>query len=124
MISEAETGISGLNAGWPGYLAPLARLLLRTESIASSKVEGLQIDARSLARAEVKQETGRPIGAQAIEVLGSIDAMELAIERAADTRAIDTTDLCDIHRVFMRRCLTPADENNGALPYARRQARQ
>lgn len=102
IISEAETGISGLNAGWPGYLAPLARLLLRTESIASSKVEGLQIDARSLARAEVKQETGRPIGPQAIEVLASIEAMELAIERAADTRAIDTADLCDIHNALLK----------------------
>ena len=102
IISEAETGISGLNAGWPGHLAPLARLLLRTESIASSKVEGLQIDARSLARAEVKQETGTPIGPQAIEVLASIEAMELAIERAADRRAIDVADLRDIHRALLK----------------------
>ncbi len=101
-ISEAETGISGLNAGSPAHLAPLARLLLRTESIASSRVEGLQVDARSLARAEVKQETGRSIGPQASEVLASIDAMEFAIERAADKRALDAADLCDIHRALLK----------------------
>jgi hypothetical protein len=51
-ISEAEAAIRELNAGSFSALAPLARLLLRTESIASSKVEGMQIDARALARAE------------------------------------------------------------------------
>jgi len=100
-ISEAETGISGLNAGSPGHLSPLARLLLRTESIASSKVEGLQVDARSLARAEVNQETGRSVGSQAREVLASIDAMELAVERAADTREIEKLDLRNIHGALL-----------------------
>jgi Fic family protein len=102
IISEAETGIASLNAGSPGYLAPLARLLLRTESIASSKVEGLQLDARSLARAEVKQETGKPIGPQTIEVLASIEAMEFAIERAVERRTIDVADLRDIHNALLR----------------------
>ena len=102
IISDAETGIAGLNAGWPGHLAPLARLLLRTESIASSRVEGLQVDARSLARAEVKQETGRSIGPQATEILASIDAMEFAIERAADGRAIEVADLRDIHNALLK----------------------
>jgi Fic family protein len=101
VISDAETGISRLNAGAHGHLAPLARLLLRTESIASSKVEGLQIDARSLARAEAKQNAGRRPGPQASEILASIDAMELAIERAVDARAIEISDLREIHRALM-----------------------
>ncbi len=101
-ISDAESGISVLNEGWPGYLAPLGRLLLRTESVASSKVEGLQVDARTLARAEVKRETGKPTGRQAAEVLASIEAMELAVERAADTRAVDVAELCDIHGALLR----------------------
>jgi len=90
-----------LNAAGPGYLAPLARLLLRTESIASSKVEGLQVDARALARAEIKQDTGRPVGPQATEVLASIAAMELAVERAANVRALDVSDLNQIHAALM-----------------------
>jgi Fic family protein len=101
VISEAETGIAALNAAGPAYLAPLARLLLRTESIASSKVEGLQVDARALARAEIKQDTGRPIGPQATEVLASIAAMELAVERAAHMRALDGSDLNAIHAALM-----------------------
>ncbi len=100
-ISEAETSISALNAASSPHLASLARLLLRTESIASSKVEGLQVDARSLARAEVKQETGRSIGSQAAEILASIDAMQFAIERASD-RPITTADLQDIHTTLMK----------------------
>lgn len=101
-IADAEAGIAGLNAGSPAFLAPFARLLLRTESIASSKVEGLQIDARSLARAETKQDSGRPIGSGAVEILASIEAMELAIERAADARAIDVGDVREIHNALLK----------------------
>jgi Fic family protein len=101
-ISEAENEIAGLNAIGTGHLAPLARLLLRTESIASSKVEGLQVDARTLARAEAKQETGRQIGTQAVEVLASIDAMQLAVERAAETGAIGVADLGAIHGALLK----------------------
>ncbi len=41
VVSEAEHAIRDLNADARPALAPLARLLLRTESIASSKVEGM-----------------------------------------------------------------------------------
>ena len=42
IAAEAETAIRDLNADARPALAPLARLLLRTESIASSKVEGMR----------------------------------------------------------------------------------
>ena len=58
LVSEAEGAIRQLNAEARPALAPLARLLLRTESIASSKVEGLQMGARELARAEARMDTG------------------------------------------------------------------
>src|ERR1700722_16842375 len=58
-ISGAESAIQELNSRGDPALAPLARLLLRTESIASSKVEGMQVDARALARAEVSNELGQ-----------------------------------------------------------------
>jgi hypothetical protein len=41
VVSDAEAAVRSLNAAAAPGLAPLARLLLRTESIASSKVEGL-----------------------------------------------------------------------------------
>ncbi len=102
-ISEAENAIARLNSGSTPHLAPLARLLLRTESIASSKVEGLQVNARALARAEAKQDAGRSIGADAVEILASVDAMELAIERAVDGRDIQLGDLRDIHTALLAR---------------------
>jgi Fic family protein len=101
VVSDAEKAIADLNRAAGPELMPLARLLLRTESIASSKVEGMQVDARTLARAEVKQETGRHVGSSAAEILANIDAMQLSIERAANVDGLHPRDLEDIHRVLL-----------------------
>ena len=103
IVSEAEAAIASLNAGAQPFLAPLARLLLRSESVASSKIEGMQVDARTLARAEVAQDTGRAIGSQTTEILANIDAMQFAIERTAAASAIDPDDLAAIHGEMMAR---------------------
>src|SRR3989304_4216164 len=103
VVSEAETAIARLNSQASPALVPLARLLLRTESIASSKVEGMQVDARTLARAEVAHAAGRSIGTNAIEVLANIDAMQFAIEQTSATREIVPEDLLAIHRVLLER---------------------
>ena len=82
-VGAAEAAIRKLNAvSQPGLLA-LARLLLRSESIASSKVEGMQADARSLARAEAQSDLGYSISREAADVLANVDAMQLAMEEAA-----------------------------------------
>jgi Fic family protein len=103
VVSEAEKAIADLNRAAGPELMPLARLLLRTESIASSKVEGMQIDARSLARAEANQDTGRKVGTDAAEILANIDAMQLSIERGSTTDGLRPDDLRDIHRVLLER---------------------
>lgn len=103
VVSEAEKAIADLNSEARVELAPLARLLLRTESIASSKVEGLQVGTRSLARAEANEATGRGIGTETAEILASIDAMQYAIEEAAASRRVSTLELLEIHRVLMTR---------------------
>ena len=103
VVSEAEQAVADLNASAGPELMPLARLLLRTESIASSKVEGMQIDARSLARAEANQETGRSVGREATEILANIDAMQLSVERASGGAGLSPKDLEDIHRVLLER---------------------
>lgn len=102
-VSEAEKAIADLNRKAGAELAPLARLLLRTESIASSKVEGMQVDARTLARAEVNQETGRRVGPEAAEILANIDAMRFAIERASAAEEIRVPDVVDIHKLLLSR---------------------
>lgn len=103
VVSDAEQAIADLNRAAGSELMPLARLLLRTESIASSKVEGMQVDARTLARAEANQETGRRVGPETAEILANIDAMQLAIERASNVQGIQTQDFLDIHRTLRAR---------------------
>ncbi len=101
VVSDAETAVHRLNARALPALPPLARLLLRTESIASSKVEGMQVDARDLARAEARLETGRKVGSTAAEILANIDAMELAIDHATSSSAVTLNDLVSIHAALM-----------------------
>jgi Fic family protein len=101
VVSDAEKAIADLNRSGGPELMPFARLLLRTESIASSKVEGMQMDARTLARAEANQETGRRVGQDAAEILANIDAMQLAIERASSVQEIQPEDIIDIHRALL-----------------------
>jgi len=101
VIADAEAAIQALNQyAYPG-LAPLSRLLLRTESIASSKVEGVQIDARVLARAEVRNDTGQKASATALGILANIDAMQAAIENATEQEQIDLPQIVEIHRILM-----------------------
>ena len=100
-LSQAEAAIRELNAGGHPALAPLARLLLRTESIASSKVEGMQVDARTLARAEVSNDIGQKAAPTALEVLGNIDAMQLAIETATAEQSVGVAQIVEIHRALL-----------------------
>jgi len=101
VTAEAAAAIHLLNARARPALMPLARLLLRTESIASSKVEGLQVEARDLARAEARVETGGKAGPTAREVLANIDAMELAIDEASSASRVTVTDIAQIHRALL-----------------------
>jgi Fic family protein len=101
VVADAEVAIARLNRSGP-MPAPLARLLLRTESIASSKVEGLQIDAKLLARAEARDETGQKTSTEALEILANVDAMQFAIEETAAT-AITPHEIVAVHRVLMER---------------------
>ncbi len=101
VVSDAETAVHRLNAHARPALAPLARLLLRTESIASSKVEGMQVDARDLACAEARLESGGKAGATAAEILANIDAMELAIDHVSGSGSVTLDDLVIVHAALM-----------------------
>lgn len=98
LVSEAEHALRELNAEGSGALDPLARLLLRTESIASSKVEGMQVGVRELARAEARAESGIAPGSTAAEVLANIDAMVLAVDDAAESKRFGRSQIVAIHR--------------------------
>lgn len=101
-VSESENAVSSLNRLAEQGLKPLARLLLRTESIASSKVEGMQLGVRALARAETVRDTGTgKIGTDAAEILANIDAMDLAIEKAAAVATFSVAEIEAIHNQLM-----------------------
>jgi Fic family protein len=98
LVSEAERAIRQLNDEGGAVLDPLARLLLRTESIASSKVEGMQLGVRELARAEARAESGITPSPTALELLANIDAMILAVEDAAEVDRFGVAEIVAIHR--------------------------
>lgn len=103
VVSDAEGTIRQLNVRAPGALAPLARLLLRTESMASSKIEGVVTGVRALARAEAKVEAGGKVSATAREVLANIDAMHLAMAEASRVSRFGVKEIVAIHRRLMER---------------------
>lgn len=103
VVSEAELATRELNEVARPALAPLARLLLRTESIASSKVEGMQLGARELARAEARVEAGERAAPTALEVLANVDAMELAIHQAATVERFGVAEILAIHARLMEK---------------------
>jgi Fic family protein len=104
LVAEAEAQVQRLNELARPALLPLSRLLLRTESIASSKVEGLAVDARALARAEARLDVGEGrVSATAIEVLSNIDAMETAVHEASGSDRFGTEEIMRIHAQLLER---------------------
>jgi Fic family protein len=78
-------------------LEGLGRQLLRSEALASSAIEGLQLSPRRLAGAEVE---GRAGDFLAQEVLGNTRAMEEAVRIGREARDLDVDDVCAIHRAL------------------------
>src|SRR5438309_1596222 len=100
-IADAESAVRVLNseAATLTGLDGLARLLLRAEAVASSKIEGLQVGGRRLLHAEVARELGEtPRDVTAEEVLGNIDAMASAIDLIDSVRSIESDHLLEVHR--------------------------
>jgi Fic family protein len=100
-IADAEAALARLNVEAASLVdtEALARILLRAESVASSRIEGLEIGARRLLRAEAAREFGDdPSDVTATEVLGNIDAMVYGIESVGVGDEIATDLLLEIHR--------------------------
>ena len=115
-IADAETAIRDLNQARTSHvsLEGLARFLLRAESVASSKIEGLDAGPRRLVEAEAAiAQGGESADRVAVEVLGNIAAMESAIELATQDQTISLPDLLEIHRVLMDR--SPRPELGGVV---------
>lgn len=110
---EVEVGAAALKQLQDLHLASglhsLAETLLRSESVASSRIEGLDMTHARLARARYGD--GRE-DKKAREVMANIDAMRRAIELGASAGSLGVDAICDIHRALIR------DETLRGKPYA------
>jgi Fic family protein len=100
-VADAEAAIGRLNAEAVTLVdtEALARLLLRAESVASSKIEGLEVGPRRLIRAEAARILGDTSGdVTADEVLGNIEAMSWAVDTLVRQEAISVDGLLEVHR--------------------------
>lgn len=79
-----------------------SRFLLRAEAVASSRIEGLEVGPRRLARAEIAARQGWQIGDQtAQDVVGNVAAVRAAINRGAATDTLSVSDLHALHRTLL-----------------------
>jgi Fic family protein len=99
-VADAERAIALFDAQATSLLdtEALARILLRAESVASSRIEGLEVGARRLLRAEAAIKVGeRPADVTATEVLANIDAMASAIRSISPGGLITIEMLLSFH---------------------------
>jgi Fic family protein len=83
-------------------LGAVAQNLLRSESVASSRIEGVVISQKHLARAAHRR-TGKGRGDnRAAAVLGNVEAMKRAIAIGGKGEPLVVGDLLDIHRLLLR----------------------
>jgi Fic family protein len=110
---DVEVGTQALKHLQDLELAPglhsLAETLLRSESVASSRIEGLDMTHARLARARYGD--GRE-DKNAREVIANIDAMHKAIDLGASSEVLGLEAIRDIHRALIR------NETLGGRPYA------
>ncbi len=109
-LAEADAAVRDLNDDAPrlASLEALSRQLLRQEAVGSSRIEGLVMGQRRLARAAAGvggDDTAR-------QIVGNVRAMESAIRIATEPRAFELEDLLEIHRTLLR---ATRDEHLGGI---------
>lgn len=100
-VADAESALARLDSSAVALAdsEALARLLLRAESVASSRIEGLEIGVRRLFRTDAARQFGiEPRDVTAREILGNIDAMTWAVEAIRPGSSITADTLLEAHR--------------------------
>jgi Fic family protein len=115
-LADAEAAIIRLNGDTTALTnsEALARMLLRAEAVASSRIEGLNIGSRRLLRVEAAIAAGASsVDITAEEILGNIRAMDHAVDVVARSPSITPELICDVHRELTRG--TPIAQIGGTL---------
>jgi Fic family protein len=99
LCERAGNAVRELNADPAGLISleGLGRQLLRSEALASSQIEGLSVPHRKLAEAELE---GRPGAHRALEIMGTVGAMERATAIGARSGDLTTEAIVEIHRAL------------------------
>lgn len=105
---RAASALSQVGARPPVAWEPVGRLLLRTEGLASSDIEGIKVEPRRLLQAMVSDTDDTP----ARWVLDNIDAVETAYSEAGED--LTTAAMLRWHRILMQRSPLP-DQCVGAF---------
>lgn len=102
-VVDATRQLVALNSSPPraADLGAVARNLLRSEAVASSRIEGLALSQKRLARAAYRH--GSPGGdRQAAEILANVEALHEAVELGARAEPLRVDDVLSIHRTLLR----------------------
>jgi hypothetical protein len=99
LLSDADAAVRGLNLLDPAranQIEAMARQLLRQESMASSRIEGMLISHKRIS--EAGYDPRGTADQRALEVLANIEAMEQAIQIGSGSEAIAAETIVDLHR--------------------------
>jgi len=102
-VTEATRALQHLEASPPriATLGALAQNLLRSESVASSRIEGVHLSHKRLARAAYQADEAQR-DRRSAEVLGNVEAMKRAIEIGTVGGPLTVAGIEDIHRTLLR----------------------
>lgn len=99
LVEEAIGAVAELESSeYITDLEPIAPLLLRAESVASSRIEGLRLSHRRLEEASFAPSAEKAL---AREIVRNIEAMRVAVQLGASGEAITLDSLLEIHRTLL-----------------------
>lgn len=100
LSSQADTALTELtrlDSEYGRHLAPLSTMLLRAESVASSKIEHIEASLEDYARAE----HGQKSNSSAVSMVASTKAISKLIDSVSGAEEITLNNLLAAHRILM-----------------------
>jgi Fic family protein len=97
-LEAAREAVRALDASTTVDLTALAGALLRSESVASSKIEHLRASQREVGLAMLR---GVPVRSAAAHVAANVRAMSAALAQGAATADYHVADLLHVHRLLL-----------------------
>jgi len=102
MAARTERAVRALDEPGGEALASIARFLLRSEAIASSRIEGLAPSPQQVALAELgQQESVRGVSEQARLVANNMTVVRGATTRLVESEEVRVEDIVDLHRSLL-----------------------